>query len=183
MGNQRSNLQLQQQQQSYDHLQRELDRQVQMRGQDASVESAKIGASASMYGADTSARIADARLALESERFKRIELPKGLSEVITSTPEWKRQELLAKMGVDNVMATAIAGARGIDVMDPDSLKKMSPSEFRKLAIEIYGLQSTIFRETAGGAHIIDSGLREGAGDAKKLWEWFTGPAKEMLGGR
>lgn len=170
MGNQATQFAYQRAQQEFENLQRDKDRAVALSGQAtqlqaartsaaASIESARTSAGASMYSTDANERINQMRVDLEREKFKNIELPQALNRLVTESPNWKRQELLARMGVDNVIATAIAGARGIDIMDPDTLKDMTEAEFREMVIDIYGLQSTTFKETAGATGIIESGIQ------------------------
>jgi hypothetical protein len=169
LGNQMAQQEAMQRQQDYDREQRALDRAVAIRAQDtglaqsqlsaqATLGAASMSSDASRYSSDTQRLIAEGRLAIERDRFDKLELPKGLNDIVTSSPDWKRQQLLATMGVDNMIATVIAGARGIDIMDPDTLEAMTDEQFRDLVIQIYGLQSTIFRESAGPTTIIDNAI-------------------------
>lgn len=174
LGNQQAELNRIKMQQSYDREQRNLDRAVLMRGQDAGIQQAGISAGASRYGADVSERIAMAKLDLEKDRYASIELPRGLNEIVTTAPDWKRQELLAKMGVDNALATAIMGSKGIDIMDPNTLQDMSTQEFRQLIRDIYGYQSRVFGESAGAATIVGEGLDEAASAGGSLWNRIFG---------
>jgi len=178
LGNQAAELTRIREAQNYDREQRELDRAVAMRGQDAGLAAAETSAGASIYSSNTQARTAAARLALERDQYENIALPQGLNDIATSTPDWKRQQLLAQMGVDNAIATAILGAKGIDIMDPDTLSNMSTSEFRDLIRDIYGYQSTVFRESAGAATVIQEGMEEGAKDAGG---WFSGLGRIFSG--
>lgn len=190
MGNQVTQFQAQEKAQQYEMEQRNLDRMVALSGQEtqlktaqmnasATVQAARASAGASMYGADVQERIAQGRLALEQNRFNQLQLPQGLNDIATSTPAWKRQELLATMGVDNVIATTIAGASGIDIMDPNTLKGMSDAEFQALMIKIYGLQSTVFRETAGSATIINNNLQNLGNTASGFKDWLFGTPTTM----
>lgn len=193
LGNQMAELQRQKREQEYQQRERDKDRAIAMRGQDvsalntqtaanASIASSGIAAGASRYSTDASERIASARLALDQNRFSQLELPQGLQNLVTSTPEWKRQELMARMGVDNALATAILGSKGIDVMDPNTLRNMSTSEFRQLVRDIYGYQSRVFGESAGAATIVREGAQEGVSDARSLWDrMFGGDEGPRLG--
>jgi hypothetical protein len=180
MGNQATQFEAQRRQMEFEHTQRELDRVVMMRGQDAGVQQAQVSAGASMYGANVQQQIAAAQQALANRQFDEATLPKALNDIATSTPDWKRQQLLASMGVDNMIATAIAGARGIDIMDPDILARMSASEFNDLMVQIYGLQSTIFRETAGSSTIINNGVQALGNDARSFKDWLFGSDQPMM---
>lgn len=149
LGNNWTQMQAQRRQQKFEADQRDKDRLVQLAGQETQLKSAQTAAGASMYGADTQAKIAEARLALETKRYQNITLPQAINDLLTSTPQWKRQELMARMGVDNMIATLVAGARGLDIMDPKSLERLSQPQFRELVTEMYGLQSYIFSEGSG----------------------------------
>lgn len=181
LGNQEAQLTAQARAQMYDQGQRDKDRAIALRQQDvglqqsqiaanASVASSSIAAGASRYGADTAAATAAARLAFERGQYRESILPQRLNDIATSTPAWKRQELLARMGVDNALATLILGSKGLDVMDPSSLSKLSQDDFEELVREIYGYQSHIFGETSGSSVIINQGL--GAA-GRGLSGWLT----------
>jgi len=189
LGNQAAELARIRQQQQYDEKQRDIDRAVVMRGQDnslqqtqiaanASMQSSRTSADASIFSAQTQERIAQGRLALERDRFENISLPQALNDLVTSTPEWKRQQLLASMGVDNIIGTLIAGARGLDVMDPESLKRLSDAEFRSLVTDIYGLQSNVFSEAAGLGLTVNNNLRDILGTGSSA----DAPSTSTLGG-
>lgn len=168
LGNNYSAQLLQAKQQSYDHLQRQLDRQVAMRGQDTSLQNARTSAGASMYASDNSRRSAVDRISLDRDRFRNIDLPVGLNRILTTTPEWERTRIMAQMGVDNILGTAIANEFGVDPFDKDSLSSMSQSEFREMVRRIYGYQSNVFGETAGASTVIGEGASEGAKDLQGL---------------
>lgn len=183
LGNQAAELAKQQMTMEFQKDQKDKDRALISQGQqvqmanaqtmaNASMANAQTAAGASMYGSDTQGKIASAKLALEQDKFKNVQLPQALNDLATSTPDWKRQELLARMGVDNILATAIAGARGIDVMDPATLDKLSDIEFKELVIDIYGMQSHIFGETAGASKIIGDGVNEGTQAITDGTNWF-----------
>jgi hypothetical protein len=183
MGNQATQFEAQRRQQEYEMQERDKDRMVAMRGQDAQVQSSQISAGASMYGADVQSRIAQGKLALEQRRFDNIQLPQALNDLATTTPEWKRQELLARMGVDNVVATTIAGSMGIDIMNPDSLNDLSEKQFIDLIRTVYGLQSYVFRESSGAilqGNTIGSELQQSLGSGAPEANLNFGP-QSILG--
>lgn len=161
LGNQAAEQARIQRAQDYDREQRQADRLVSMRGQDAALKSSEISAGASMHNAGLAAKTAANRLSLDRDTYRNIRLPQSLNDQATSTPEWKRQQLLATMGVDNALATVIMGREGIDVMNPDTLEDMSKTEFRNLVRTIYGYQSNVFGETAGASTVISEGLDDG----------------------
>lgn len=174
LGNNYSAQVLQAKQQSYDHLQRQLDRQVAMRGQDTSMQNARTSAGAAIYASDNSRRTATERISLDRDRFRNIDLPVGLNRILTTTPEWERTRIMAQMGVDNILGTAIANEFGVDPFDKESLSRLSQSEFREMVRRIYGYQSNVFGETAGASTVIGEGASEGAKDLKGLGNRFLG---------
>ena len=201
LGNQATAMATQNNQLQFEAQQRDADRQVQLSGQQAQLQAAQINANASVqssqissdatryssqmslagqqamaaasvYGSKTQERIQNALLAFDQKQYEEVRLPQALNDIATSTPDWKRQELLARMGVDNVIATALAGEYGIDVMDPSSLAALSDSQFRDMVRQIYGYQSQVFGNTAGAAVIIEEGMDEAAKDVSSKWQGF-----------
>lgn len=153
----------------------EVNAETIKRGQDIQAETAR-------RGQDANLKIAKDKLALEVKKYKNIELPQAANNIATSTPAWKRQELLAKMGVDNILATAMAGDFGIDPMDPDTLKSLSKEEFKELTRRIYGFSSKIYGEYSGTSLIAErqadkEGVQNFVGktvdSAKKVVDWFN----------
>jgi len=158
---------------------RDKDRAVALRGQNlglqqtqlaanASVQSSGIAAGASRYSSDNSRAVAEMNNALSRDRFQNIDLPDALRRSVTESPAWKRLQILAGMGVDNMIGTAIGNKYGLDPMDPDALSSMSASDFRKMVTEIYGIQSRIFGESAGSATVISNGLNEAGASLGRL---------------
>jgi len=171
LGNQAAEMAKLKAQQRYDEKQRTADRAIAVRAQDvstantqvaadANIRSSAMAAGASRYSSDNSRTIAEMNNALARDRFTNIEIPDALRKAVTESPTWQRLRILAGMGVDNMIGTAIGNKYGLDPMDPDALANMSDSDFRKMVTEIYGLQSRIFGETAGSATVIGNGLSE-----------------------
>lgn len=161
MGNQHTAMMQMEKQQQYEAEQRNLDRAVQMRAQDMGLAGSQTMAGAQMYGANIQQQIAQARLALDQERFQKIDLPIGLNNAITSTPAWRRTEIVAQMGVNNVIGTAISNEFGIDPFDKKALAAMSQKEFAEFITLIYGMQSGAFSTLAGGVvagNVLGAGL-------------------------
>jgi len=174
LGNQAAEQARQLRQQRYDEKQRNLDRAVALRGQDtslqntqiaagANVQSSAIAAGANRYSSDNSRAVAEMNNALARDTYENVTLPDALRKSVTEAPAWKRLQILAGMGVDNMIGTAIGNKYGLDPMDPDALSRMSDSQFRKMVTEIYGIQSRIFGETAGAATVIGNGVNEAIG--------------------
>jgi len=171
LGNQAAEMAKLKAQQRYDEKQRTADRAIAVRAQDvstantqvaanANVQSSALAAGASRYSSDSSRAVAEMNNALARDRFTNIEIPDALRKAVTESPTWQRLRILAGMGVDNMIGTAIGNKYGLDPMDPDALSNMSDSDFRKMVTEIYGLQSRIFGETAGSATVVGNGLSE-----------------------
>jgi len=171
LGNQAAEMAKLKAQQRYDEKQRTADRAIAVRAQDvstantevaanANIQSSALAAGASRYSSDNSRAVAEMNNALARDRFVNVELPDALRKSITESPNWQRLRILAGMGVDNMIGTAIGNKYGLDPMDPDALSQMSASDFRKMVTEIYGLQSRIFGETAGSATVVGNGLSE-----------------------
>lgn len=158
LGNQLLAQQQAERQQAYDRAERAKDRAVAMRGQDASLASSQISANASVYSSDTSSRVAEMNNALQRDVFENVTLPDALRRSVTESPPWKRAQIMATMGVDNMIGTAIGNKYGLNPMDPSALASMSQGDFNRMVSEIYGLQSNIFGEAAGAAQIGTTGL-------------------------
>ena len=151
-------------QQRYDQEQRELDRQVAIRGQDASIQNTQTAANASIassslsagatrYSSDNAVSIAEMNNALARDRFNNIDLPQALNRLVTTAPAWERARIMAQMGVDNMIGTAIGNKYGLNPMDPAALENMSETQFKQMVTDIYGIQSTLFGEAAGAVAI------------------------------
>jgi len=171
LGNQAAELERIRRQQQYDEKQRNMDRQIALRGQDmglkqtqtaanASITSSALSAGASNYASDQSADIARMNNALARDTYQNITLPAALRNAVTQAPAWERARIMAQMGVDNMIGTAIGNKYGLNPMDPRALSSMSDSDFRKMVTEIYGVQSRIFGESAGAATVIGNGMSE-----------------------
>jgi len=151
LGNQFNQLESQRIEQAFAERERDKDRALQMRAQDMGLQQSQISAGAQMYGANTQAQIAAGQLGLARDRFDQVEMPQALREAITNSPSWKRTQILASMGVDNILGTSIAQRFGVNPMDSNAVKAMSQAEFLQMARVIYGMQSNAFGETSGAA--------------------------------
>jgi len=160
LGNQAAAAAMQRKQQKFEAAERDKDRAIAMRGQDTQVQTAQLSSGASRYGSDVQAKIAAGKLALERDQFDNITLPDALRRSVTESPSWKRRQIMAQMGVDNMIGTIISARYGVDPMDHERMRELSDSDFRKIVTAIYGLQSNIFAETAGAATVVDNGVSE-----------------------
>jgi len=151
LGNQFNQLQSQRIEQAFAERERDKDRALQIRAQDTGLRQSQISAGAQIYGANTQAQIAAGQLDLQRDRYSNIEMPQALREAITNSPSWKRTQILASMGVDNILGTSIAQRFGVNPMDSNAVKAMSQAEFLQMARTIYGMQSNAFGETSGAA--------------------------------
>jgi len=158
LGNQQAELTRIREQQRYDEKQRDLDRAVALRSQDTSLQAARTSAGAQMYGADLNARTQAGRLSLDRDTFDNVTLPDALRRSVTESPAWKRSQILASMGVDNILATEVANSFGVNPMDSSAVRSMSPDQFMEMVKVIKGMQSNIFTEGAGAAMTLGSGM-------------------------
>jgi len=158
LGNQQAELTRIREQQRYDEKQRDLDRAVALRSQDTSLQAARTSAGAQMYGADLNARTQAGRLSLDRDTFDNVTLPDALRRSVTESPAWKRSEILARIGVDNILATEVAKRFGVNPMDSSAVTSMSQGEFMEMVKMIKGMQSNVFSEGAGAAMTLGSGI-------------------------
>jgi len=168
LGNQAAELTRIQRQQAYDEKQRNLDRAVALRSQDTSLQAARTSAGAQMYGADVNARTAAGRLSLDRDTFDNVTLPDALRRSVTESPSWKRSQILASMGVDNILATEVANSFGVNPMDSSAVRSMSPDQFMEMVKMIKGMQSNVFTEGAGAAMTLGSGMSGLASGVRSL---------------
>ena len=165
-----------------------------LRGQDVQAEGIKVNAETQRRGQDiqeafqnrsidANLKIAREKLKLQRDQYQNIELPMAANKIVTTTPEWERHKILAQMGVDNILATSMAGNFGLDPMDPKTLSKFSRSEFRQLVRMIYGYSSKFFGETAGMALSTGEGFQDtGAAiknSAKRLFKALGGETQKQ----
>lgn len=172
LGNQAGSMTLQRQQQKFENEQRDKDRAVILQGQQTGLAQAQLSAQATLgaaaqsagasrYGTDASERLGMARIALEEDRFRNVDLPESLNRQVTNAPAWERQRIMAQMGVDNIIGTAIANKYGLNPMDADALKGMSETQFNAMVRDIYGLQSNVFSEASGGKILLEESAGTG----------------------
>ena len=187
LGNSASQQKLQERDRIYDATQKSMDRAVQMRGQDAQLQSTQIAANASQANASTSAEaskysaniqkaIADGRLSLDRDSFNQISLPaaaanlemteqqtrKLIEETATATPKFQRSQKLLSMGVDNTIQTALLQRFGVDITSKSEVAALSDDQFQNILAVLLASGSHAQREGAGilsmGSGIIDSVL-------------------------
>lgn len=122
MGNQLTAMTQQRRNERAAARERQLDREVQMRGQDAQVQaslgSAGIAANASM--SNTRAQI-----------------------------DFQRETKLLSMGLDNLLSTATAQRFGVDPSDATTILNMSPAEFEQFVNTVLSQQSQTRKQTEG----------------------------------
>lgn len=167
LGNQSAQLESQRRQLEFQQSERDKDRAVQLRGQDMGLAQSRVSAGAILGSAQLSASTAADRLSLDRERFDNVEMPAALRQSVTEAPEWKRMQILASMGVDNILGTAVAQMYGVNPMDPSAVKAMSARDFGRMAQTIYGMQSNAFGEASGAALAV-RGAFGNYGDAATL---------------
>ena len=107
--------------------------------------------------------IEQGRLELDKKTYENVTLPgaaatigktkketdKIVNEIVTSTPEFVRQMKKWSMGVDNMMVEYFSATYGVDITDPDSIKRI-PKQMRKdFLTAVMAFQSTLGKEMAG----------------------------------
>lgn len=166
---------------------------------DASVKSAVLGSTATQEAATTAATasVAVARLnnllrereiTLKEQEYNEVIVPAAaekllrskqetkrmINEVATTTPKWKRWEVLTKLGFDNTIQNMIINRHGIDPTNPESMSNISKEKFEKILGLMLGASSRSYREFSGIGKTV-----------KSFYEWlynlpksevdFTGP--------
>jgi hypothetical protein len=148
---------------------------------DAQKEVAKIQAGTQLDVAEinnqTQKLIAENRLKFDQKTYREITLPeaaarinktvaetkKAINEIATTEKKFVERMTFLKMGVDNVLATAISDKLGYDISDPKALQKMPLKKREELISTLLAIQS------GTGKNI--EGLKE-QGD--KLLNWLFG---------
>lgn len=168
MGNQLNQVMAQKRQQNFEMREREKDRAIQlasieagMQNQataaNAQMQSAGMAASANRYSADQQFQTALNRLNLDRDRFSKVDLPKAWRDSINEDPERVKQRIMAQMSADNMFATAVGHHFGVDPFE--GVKGASKEELMEMARYIYGVQSTLFSNSAGASVAVDDGVR------------------------
>ena len=181
LGNSAAQIAQQMAQRRYDAQQRDLDRQVDMRGQDAqiqssaisaqgSIQSSSISAAAMNYAATISKQIADGQLKLQTREFEEATLKqveaniglteaqskKVLNEALTADPEFVRTHQLLTMAPPNLVATLQAAFSGVDLNNLEELQKLPLEKQYAMLQTILAVSSTAMREATGTAFVADS---------------------------
>ena len=172
-------------QQAFQASENEKDRAVQLRGQEvdlaksqisagASVQSAGISAAAQRYVAGVNKAIADQNLELADRQFRLVTLRESASrlgldqqrliilanDAVTSTPDYQLRKLMYSMGAENLMTSIAAESLGLDITDPEAIDALSKQELHDAIIYLTSIGSWSFRESAGGATVIEEGLQD-----------------------
>ena len=175
---------------AFDATQRDADRKVTMRGQDAQVEAAKYSADQSRQATQDTVvgsvsvqqlrnMMEDRKLTILERDFEEIRLRAAAEQLeltkqevkiatnkaATTTPKWEREMKLYSMGFDNVLQTMQLDRAGIE--DLRDISKLSDSEYAALLQTIIGNSSTIARELKGVVRSV-----------KDLYQWLKNLPKE-----
>jgi hypothetical protein len=146
MGNQATQFEAQRRQMEYDNAQREADRAVAMRGQDAQVQTAQIGANASIYGANTQREIAT----MHNDR----QWQQLANEWANNNPEINLRFKELTMGFENQRLALILLRNGLSLANAQS---MSQGEFNRRMTSV--MSELAAMEGLGGMK--NEGIREG----------------------
>lgn len=163
---------------------------------DASIASSNISAGASRYQTDMATAMKQGQLNLSREQYENMLLPaaqaqlkltkaqteKALNEIATSKPEFVRQMKKWSMGVENMMTEYFATTYGIDITNPESIKKIPQNKRKEFLAAVMGFQSNIAKESAGikgmdAIQTLGTNLGKGMGfisdTYRKGWKGFT----------
>lgn len=147
MGNQATTMEAQERQLDYDEKQRALDRAVAIRGQDAGIEQARLGANASIYSSNTQKDIQ----MMHNDR----EWQKMANEWANNNPELNLRFKQMSMGFENVRLELVLARNGLGL---NNLGNMSQSEFNRRMTSVMSELAAL----EGLSGMKNEGLREGA---------------------
>lgn len=172
LGNQSAQLEAQKRQLDVQQAERDKDRALQVRAQDMGLLQTQTSAGATLGAARLNANTAANNLAFNRDVYENVTLPDALRKAVTESPSWKRVQIMASMGVDNILGTAVAQTFGIDPMDPQSLEGLTDQQFLELARRIYGMQSNAYGEASGASLAIGQAAgnvlgRQGSGGGNR----------------
>lgn len=173
---------------------------------DTSIETAKISAGASRFGATTSAEasmystdiknaLATKNYQLVKQRLTQVEIPKLLAqlkissqqfkkltnEIATSTPAFTLYMKKLSMGVDNMMVEFLQHSYGINITDPKSVQSMSPEQKAKFIQHTAGITSHAFKEAAGITLGVKSRSTSIFNDLSQAFNYSDSPNKTKSG--
>ena len=128
------------------------------------------------YTAEIAAEIQQGKLDLDTRTYEETlkpaaaanigktekETEKLLNEIATSTPEFVRQMKKWSMGVDNMMVEYFSSVYGVDITNPDSIRRIPKSRRKEFLAAVMAFQSNIGKEMAG---IGQSDAAQGIGSA------------------
>lgn len=146
MGNQATAFESQKRQMAYDHAQRQLDREVAMRGQDAGIEQARLGANASIYSSNTQRDIQT----MHNDR----EWQKMANEWANNNPELNLRFKQMSMGFENVRLELVLARNGLGL---NNLGNMSQADFNRRMTSVMSELAAL----EGFTGLKNEGLREG----------------------
>ena len=150
------------------------ERALQKRGQDidlektkimagAQKESAGISAEASVYSAEIQKQIADNRLKFDDRTYWNVSLPGAtlnmqktrketehiINNIATSDPKFVKAIKLLSMGPENMAASMVVNAAGIDITSPESLQNVPKEKRRDVLATMLAVGSFSRKEAEG----------------------------------
>ena len=152
---------------------------LQKRGQDidlektkimagAQKESAGISADATVYSAEIQKQIAQNRLKFDDRTYRNISLPGAqlnmqktrketeniINNIATSHPKFVKAMKLLSMGPENMAASMVVNAAGIDITSPESMQKVPEKKRRDVLAAMLAAGSVTRKETEGIIELI-----------------------------
>jgi hypothetical protein len=97
-------------------------------------------------------------------------LQRAINEAATSTPEYRRQELILKMGVDNSINAVIQSRFKVDISDQQQIADMSDAEFKDLMSVLMYAKSTTGPELESLKKFVWTHLGQAAKSSEKTRE-------------
>lgn len=167
LGNTQNARQMAQQARTQELTQKALDRNTSLQQTkmqtDAQVKTAEIAAGQAKYNTDSNFIMNSRNLDQKRKEYLEVTVPKAaaqlkltnaqaekaLNEAITSTPKFVKFMQMLKMGTDNVLATAIQNFKGVNLVDPKSVSKLSIDDKQDIIQQILSIQSGTYKNVQG----------------------------------
>lgn len=174
LGNSENQRNIAQNQRNQELIQRAMDRDTQLKQTEmqteAQIQTAQIAAGQSRYNTDQTIGLGEKNYRLKQQEFNEVtvqraaaaikltkaQTTKALNEAVTSAPSFVKFMKMLSMGTDNVLATAIQNFNGVNLVDPDSVAKLSEQQRQKIMTQILANQSGLYKNWQG----IQQGLKD-----------------------
>lgn len=183
LGNTENQRNIAQNQRNQELIQRAMDRDTQLKQTQmqtsAQIATAQIAAGQSRYNTDQTIGLGTKNYELKQREFDEVTLKrasaalkltqaqtsKALNDATTSAPSFVKFMKMLSMGTDNVLATAIQNFNGVNLVDPESVAKLTDEQRSKILKQILANQSGLYKNLQG--------VKQGVTDWYDKWD----PAK------